>query len=82
MQERVIDVPLERPETAAGWGTVDWRLSPSDAHVEAELLAAEKDYLLAVVGRQPVRLRLRVYPSAAESVVLEEVEVGCVQDKE
>jgi len=96
VQERVIDVPLELPAPAAGWGTVNWRLSPSDAHVKAELLAAKKDHLLrkrlysgdslapllAVVGRQPVRLRLRVYPSAEESVVLEEVEVGYVQDKE
>jgi hypothetical protein len=64
--------------------------------VEAELVAAEEDHLLrkrlysgdslaplaAVVGRQPVRLRLRVYPAAEESVVLEDVQVGFVQHPE
>jgi hypothetical protein len=96
VQERVIDVPLELPAEAAGWGTAEWRLSPSDARVEAELVAAEEDHLLrkrlysgdslaplaAVVGRQPVRLRLRVYPAAEESVVLEDVQVGFVQHPE
>ena len=96
VQERIIEAPLGLPQGAVGWGTIDWRLSPAHAPVEAELVAAEEGRLLrkrlypgdslaplmAVVGPQPVRLRLRVYPSAAESVALEEVEVRYVPDPE
>ncbi len=96
VQERVIDVPLELPDDAVGWGTVKWRLSPVDARADAELLAADDDRVLcrrlysgdslaplaAVAGRGPVRLRLHVYPSAAEAVVLEEVTVGYVEDEQ
>lgn len=92
VQERVIDVPLALPAEASGWGTVEWLLSPSDAYVQAEVIAARQDHVLqrrlhsgdslaplaAVMGREPVRLRLRVYPSAQESVVLREVKLGTI----
>ena len=92
VQERIIDIPLELPE-ASDWGTVEWSLSPSDTYVEAELLAAKEDRVLqkriysgdslaplvVVNGREPLRLRLHVYPSAQEDVVLKDVKMGVVK---
>jgi len=92
VQEGILDVPLTLPQDATGWGAVAWRLKPADAAVQAELVAADEERVLwkrlgsgdnlaplaAVVGLEPVRLRLRVYPSALQVVSLEEVTLGAV----
>jgi len=84
-----IDVPLHPPVGAAGWGNVDWKLSPPDARCDAHIVDRKhgKDLrislytgeslspLAAIVELQPVVLRLKVYPSAAEPVILESVQV-------
>ena len=89
VQMRTIDVLLNPPVHAVGWGNVDWKISPSDARCKARIVDLENGRdlrislypgeslapLAAVVGLKPVVLRLEVYPSAAEPVVLENVEV-------
>ncbi|MBI4578860.1 MAG: hypothetical protein HY718_04105, partial [Planctomycetes bacterium] len=89
VQVRTLDIPLNPPADAAGWGTIDWKLSPADARCEADIEDPEDDHtlrkrlypgdnvapLVAVVGLKPVVLRLKVYPSPAETVVLEEVQI-------
>lgn len=93
--ERVIDVPLELAKNASGWGKLTWRLSPTDAVAHGELISSDDNSviqkriysgdslapLMAIVGRKPILLRLRVYPSAKANVVLEQVELGSVQNK-
>ena len=88
VQARTIDIPLNPSTEAEGWGNVDWKLSPPDARCEARIVDREhnKDLrislytgdslapLAAIVGLQPVVLRLKVYPSAAEPVILESVQ--------
>ena len=90
VQVCTIDVPLNPPADATGWGSVDWKLSPSDARCNARIVDAQDDHdlritlypgdslapLEAIIGRKPVVLRLEVYPSAAEPVILEKVQAG------
>lgn len=89
IQARTIEVALNPPADATGWGTIDWKLSPLDARCKAQIVDAEhgRDLrirlyagdslapLAAIVGLKPVVLRLEVYPSAAEPVILEAVQV-------
>jgi len=74
---------------AAGWGRVEWTLSPTDARCKARIVDAEDGHnlrislyaggslapLAAIVGLKPVVLRLEVYPSTAEPVILGSVQV-------
>ena len=90
VQDRTIDIPLNPPADATGWGRVDWKLSPRDARCSARIVDAEDGHdlriglysgdslapLEAIVGLKPVVLRLEVHPSAAEPVMLEEVQAG------
>ncbi|HIE28983.1 TPA: hypothetical protein EYP66_17045 [Candidatus Poribacteria bacterium] len=90
VQTRIIHVPLNPPANVTSWGIIDWKLSPSDARCDAEIIDAKDEQklrmrlypgdslapLAAVVGMKPVLLRLKVYPSAVEPVILEKVQVG------
>jgi len=94
VQTRTIDVPLTPPAKAAGWGRVEWKLSPDDARCTARIVDAEDGHdlrislyagdslapLAAVVGLKPVMLRLEVYPSKAEPVVLQSIQVRFTSD--
>ncbi len=89
VQGRTIDVPIEPPTDAAGWGSVHWKLSPRDARCNARIVHTQDGHdvrtnlhpgdslapLVATLGLKPVVLRLEVHPSAAEPVTLQEVQV-------
>lgn len=89
VEARTIDVPLEPPANATGWGNVGWKLSPPDARCKARIVDSKdgRDLrislytddslapLAAIVGLKRVVLRLEVYPSAAEPVILENVQI-------
>lgn len=92
VDKREIDIRLTPPPSAAGWGRVRWTLDPSDARCGGRIIAPEsgEDLLISVysgdhigalealVGLQPVTLRLEVYPSAAEPITLQRVEAQFV----
>ena len=88
VQTRTIDVALRPPSDAAGWGEVRWKLTPQDARCTARVVdpTSGNDLsitvysgdslaaLEAIVGLKPVTLRLEVYPTPDEAVVLDTVE--------
>lgn len=94
VEARTIDVLLTPPANATGWGNVDWMLSPPDARCEARIIDPEGGHdlrinlyagdslapLAAIVGLKPVLLRLEVYPSAAEPVILKDVQIRFVSN--
>ena len=85
---RTIEGPLTPPPKAAGWGSVEWKLSPPDAQCKARIVDAEDGHdlrislysgdslapLAAIIGLKPVVLRLEVYPSTPGPVTLERVQ--------
>jgi len=90
VRARTIDVALNPPAQATGWGSVDWKLSPIDARCNARIVDAQDGHdlritlypgdslgpLEAIVGLKPTVLRLEVYPSAGQPVILEQVRAG------
>jgi hypothetical protein len=41
VETRTIDVPLEPPANATGWGNVGWKLSPPDARCKARIVDSQ-----------------------------------------
>lgn len=88
VEARSIDVLLNPPANAMGWGSVDWKLAPADARCKARIVDSEHERdlwitlysgdslapLAAVVERKPVVLRLEFFPSTAQPVTLEKVQ--------
>ena len=90
VQTRTIDVALDPPADTTGWGAVRWKLTPHDARCAARVVDPKSGQelvvtlysgdslagLQAIVGLKPVTLRLELYPSPGEPVVLDAVEVS------
>jgi len=90
VQARTIEIPVNMPASALKWAAVDWELSPSDARYDATIVDVETNQLLrtrlyngdnlaplaAVTETKALILRLTVYPSVDEPVILEKVKAG------